>query len=261
MFLYEFENYRTEYEKGARRISVRSGRLLSPKQRCDSKPEPFQDNDDLFFNRKGLLLHSVHKRRNKNYKVIYGYNHREILVRIMSLLSETNTLQSLSEFEYDEKGRLVKEVVRSFYFGSGSDDITEIIHAYDGNNETVFMTTNVEDADEYTIYTIYDSKRQVIEEKSIRNEDELINWFRNEYDADGNLIKEISLDENGETEGIVEYIHFDNGLSSGYHYKSKETSYQREYFFKYNERGHWIHQVTKDNGEPKYFFDRTIEYY
>ncbi len=261
MFLYEFENYRSEYEKGARRISVRSSRPNRPEQPGVLQPEPFQDNDDLFFNRKGLLLHSVHKRRNKNYKVIYGYNYNGILISIMSLLSETNTLQSLSEFEYDEKGRLLKEVVRTFYFGSGSDFINENIHAYDGNNETVFMTTNVEDADEYTIYTIYDSKQQVIEEKSICNMDELIDWFRYEYDADGNLIKEISLDENGETEGIVEYIHFDNGLSSGYHYKSEETSYQREYFLKYNERGHWIHKVTKDNGEPKYFFDRTIEYY
>jgi len=261
MFLYEFENYRSEYEKGARKISLRSSRPNRPEQSGVLQPEPFQDKDDLFFNRKGLLLHSVHKRKNKNYKMIYGYNHREILVRIMSLLSETNTLQSLSEFEYDEKGRLVKEVVRSFHFGSESDFITENIHNYEGNTETVFITTNLEDADECKIYTVYDRKQQVIEEKAILNEVELVWWLKNEYDKDGNLLKEISLDENGETEGIDEYTPFDNGLSSGYHYKSEETSYQREYFFKYNERGHWIHQVTKDDGESKYFFDRTIEYY
>ena len=121
MFLNEFEKYNSQYEKGIKKISVRSSYPKIVKEPIDLKLEKSFSNYDLFFNSKGLLLHSVHTEKNKNFKVIYGYNRKGILISAMSLLSEKNELISLSEFEYDEKGRIETETVRSFYYSLGCD--------------------------------------------------------------------------------------------------------------------------------------------
>lgn len=261
MFLEEFEKYNSQYEKGIKKISFRSSYPKILKEPFDLKLEKSYGNYDLFFNSKGLLLHSVHTEKRHNFKVIYGYNRKGILIAAMKLLSEKNELISLSEFEYDEKGRIETQTVRSFYHNLGCDYTNQQIHTYTDNMEEIFMTSDDEEEEEGTFYYTYDNKKRVIEEKAIRGEDELIYWNKNEYDKDDNLIKEISLGENGEPDGVYEFLPFKNGMITGYHYKSKDTNYLREYSFTLNEKGHWINQVMMNDGEPRYFYDRTIEYY
>lgn len=261
MFLDQFEKYNSQYENGIKKISFRSSYPRIAKKPIDLTIEKSHGNYDLFFNRKGLLLHSIHTEKPKNYKVIYGYNHKGILIAAMSLLSEKNELISISEFAYDDKGRIETETVRSFYYSLGYDVTEERIHTYTDNKEEILMTSDDEEEDEHTLYLTYDSKQRVIEEKAIRNEDELVYWNKNEYDKDDNLIKEISLNEHGQPDGVYEFLPFKNGLTSGYNYKSKDTNYLRECSFTLNEIGHWTNQVMMNDGEPRYFYDRTIEYY
>lgn len=261
MFLDEFEKYNSQYEKGIKKISVRSSYPKIVKEPIDLKLEKSHGNYDLFFNRKGLLLHSVHTEKTKKFKVIYGYNCKGILIATKSLLSEKNELISLSDFEYDEKGRIATETVRSFYYSLEYDVTEERIHAYTDNKEEILMTSDDEKENEHTLYLTYDSKQRVVEEKAIRNKDEFVYWNKNEYDKDDNLIKEISLNEHGQPEGVYEFLPFKYGLTSGYNYKSKDTNYLREYLYTMNEKGHWINQVMMNDGEPRYFHDRIIVYY
>jgi hypothetical protein len=141
MFLDEFEKYNSQYEKGIKKISFRSTRPKLLKEPIDLTMEQSHGNYDLFFNRKGFLLHSVHTEKNKNYKVIYAYNRKGILIAAMSLLSEKNELISTSEFVYDDKGRIETETVRSFYYSLGYDVTEEHIHSYTDNKEEIFMTS------------------------------------------------------------------------------------------------------------------------
>ena len=261
MFLNEFEKYNSQYEKGIKKISFRSSYPKIMKEPIDLKLEKSYGNYDLFFNSKGLLLHSVHTEKNINYKIIYGYNRKGILIAAMSLLSEKNELISLSEFEYDEKGRIETETVRSFYYSLGSVYTKEQIHTYTDNKKEIFMTSNDEEEDEHTFYLTFDSKQRVIEEKIIRNEEELVWWDKSEFDKDGNVIREISLGENGEPNGVYEFLPVKNGKTSGYKYKSKDSSYLREYSFTLNEKGHWINQVMMNDGEPIRYYSRELEYY
>ena len=261
MFLGEFEKYLSEYQKGMKKISFRSTRPKIIKENFHLKIEQSHGNYDLSFNRKGLLLHSVHTEKNQSFKIIYSYNRKGVLIVAMKLLSEKNELLSLSEFVYDDKGRIETETVRSFYYSLGYDVTEEHIHTYTDNKEEIFMTSDDEDEDEHTFYLTYDSKQRVMEEKAIRNKDELVWWNKNEYDKDGNLIREISLGKNGAQDGIYEFLPFKNGLTSGYNYKSKDKNYLREYSYTLNEKGHWINQVMLNDGEPIYFYDRTIEYF
>ena len=260
MFLDDFEKYNSQYEKGIKKIAFRSTRPKILKEPIDITMEQSHGNYDLFFNRKGLLLHSVHTEKNKNYKVIYGYNRKGILLSAMSLLSEMNELISLSEFEYDEKGRIERETVRSFYYRLDRKVISQCIHTYKENIHEMLMTSD-DESEDCTFYYTSDNMGRVIEEKAIRGENELVYWNKNEYDKDDNLIKEISLDEHGQPDGVYEFLPFKNGLTSGYKYKSKDTNYLKEYSFTFNEKGHWVNQVMLNDGEPRYFYERTIEYY
>ena len=260
MFLAQFKKYNSQYELGIKTISFRSSYPKILKEPIDLKLEKSFDNYDLFFNSKGLLLHSIHTEKRNNFKVIYGYNRKGSLISIMKLISEINELDSLSEFEYDNKGRIETERVRSFY-NTGWNDTTEYIHTYTDNTEEIFITCDNEEEEDGTFYYTYDNKKRIIEEKAIRGENEFIYWNKNEYDEDDNLIREFSLDENGEPAGVYEFLPVKNGLISGYNYKSKDGSYRRDYLFTLNEKGHWTNQVMLTDGEPRYFYDRTIEYY
>jgi hypothetical protein len=261
MFLDEFKKYNSQYEKGKKKISFRSSRPKIEREPIELKMKQSHGNYDLYFNRKGLLLHSVHTEKQHNFKVIYGYNRKGNLISAMNLLSEKNELISLSEFEYDEEERIETETVRSFNYSLGCDYTSEYIHTYADNKKNIYMTNDNEEEDEHTLYLTFDSKQRVIEEKVIRNEDELVWWNKKEYNNDNNLIKEISLGGNGEPDGVYEFLPVNNGMATGYHYKSKETNYLREYLYTFNEKGHWVNQVVLNDGEPKCFYDRTIEYY
>jgi len=262
MLLEEFIKYNSQYEKGAKKISLRSAYPKVERKTLDLTLEKSFGNYDLFFNRKGVLLHSVHIEKNKSHKVIYGYNREGILISSMSLLSEKNELLALSEFEYDEKGRIETETDRSFFYSLGDVLTTEHIHTYADDKEEIYMTSDSYlEEDEHTLYLTYDSKQRVIEEKAIRNADELVWWNKTEYDAKGEMIKEVSLSEKGEPDGLYEFMKVENGMRKGYKFTSKDTNYLREYVYTFNKQGHWIHQVMMNDGEPRYFYDRTIEYY
>lgn len=261
MFLNEFKKYNSQYEKGIKKISVRSSYPKIVKNPIDLKMEKSYGNYDLFFNRKGILLYSVHTEKHNNFKVIYGYNRKGILIAAMSLLSENNELLSTSEFAYDEKGRIETETCRFFYYSSEYDKMEEHIHTYTDNKEKILMTSDDEDEDEHALYLTYNSNQRVIEEKAVRNEEELVWWHKNEFDKDNNLIREISLGVDGEPDGVLEFLPVKNGLASGYNCISKDNNYLREYSYTLNEKGHWINQVVMNDGEPRYFYDRTIVYY
>ena len=84
------------------------------------------------------------KEKYKSYKVIYGYNRKGILISTMSLLPEKNKLLSISEFEYNEKGRIITETERSFEYDFDEAIITKYIHTYSDNKEEIFMPSNEE---------------------------------------------------------------------------------------------------------------------
>ena len=260
MHLDEFQKYSGQYEKGISKITFRSSRPRIQKQSLDFTLEKSFGNYELFFNRKGLLLHSVHTERTRKSKVIYGYTHKGLLVSAMSLASETNELLSLSEFSYDNKGRIEKETVCAFYFGLAKGKITrEYHHRYSGNQEEISIME--EEDDEYIITYHYDGGQNVIEEKAIRNGNELILWHLYSYDVNGKIVKEISLDENGRQDSIKEFHHFDEGARTGYIEMSDGVQIRRESITTVNEQGHWIEEIILEDGEPSWICERSIEYY
>ena len=101
----------------------------------------------------------------------------------------------------------------------------------------------------------------MVEEKFIKGEDGLVYWNKFEYNEEGNLLKEISLDENGNPDGIYEYLPYISGLMSGWNFISNDSNYLKQYLYQFNDLGHWVNQIIMKDGEPQLFYDREIEYY
>ena len=261
MFLDEYSKYFSQYEKGAKKICHRSSLQKIDTVKIELHFEKSHGNYDLYFNKQGVLLHSVHFEKSKNYKIIYGYTRMGKLVSTMQLMSETNELLELSEFTYDDKERISKEVSRSFEYNTYPPTLRESEHYYDGNLTKTFLTSSDDEDNDCTFYSTFDEHNKLIETKTIRQEDELVYWNKYEYDETGLLIREISLDENGKQDGLYEFLPDKNGLSSGYRFSSSENCYLREVAYEFNNKAHWINQVLITDGEPRYFYEREIDYY
>ncbi|CAN5148026.1 hypothetical protein BH09BAC5_BH09BAC5_19060 [soil metagenome] len=101
----------------------------------------------------------------------------------------------------------------------------------------------------------------MIEEKCIRNKDELVSWVRNEYNESRELIRVVSLNEDEKEDGVTAYFPYEKGLETGFSYISDSNKYEWENFYSFNAKSHWIKKVRSSNGKQSIFSERKIEYY
>lgn len=260
MFLAEYEKYCAQYEPGVKKVSIRSTFPKVDRIKIELSMEKSHGNYDLYFNQKGVLLTSDHFETHKEYKVSYAYNRSGKVVAIIQLKANTNELLEISEFSYDDKGRISNETIRSFEFNSYPPVISEYNYSYKGNFETLLIRLDGED-DDFLIYSTYNSTHLLLEAKAVRGYDEMLYWHIYEYDINGVMVKQISLDKNGNEDGLYEYLYDDTGMYNGCKYSSRTNNYLQEQSYQFNDKGYWISKILINDGEPKYFYDRTIEYY
>ena len=225
------------------------------------KKEKSFGNYDLYFDKDGMLLQSMHFEKEMPYKIIFCYDRKRILVKTVKLAQFKNELSEICDFIYDDQNRIITEKCRYIYYSyGGGESVSENIHTYTENKEEILMKS--EDDDDCTFYLIYDEKHRVIEDKGIHNDGDLVWWNKYIYNEEGVLQKQISLNGNGDEEdGIYEYFTSNNGEKDGYKYTSKDSNYLREYTYEYNEKKAWVKQTMFTDGEPKIFYERAIEYY
>ena len=167
MFLDDHQKYTSEYVKGVKYVYYRTFRPKVAKgETTFSEKEMCYENYDLQFNRQGLLLQSTHIGRKDPFQIIYAYDKKGRLVSAMKVSYLENVLLSLSEFTYDEQGRIELEQCRSFYHSMGYNGLKERIHTYKGNSEELLLTSDDEDEDECTFYLTYDDAHKVIEHRA-----------------------------------------------------------------------------------------------
>ena len=255
MFLDEFKRYNAQYEQGIKKISFKESWVKIEGKTFDLQIRQGRHNYDLFFTTQGVLFTIVNKDKHSSSKTYFGYDGKNRLISAMTLCINTNRLKEISEFIYDEQGRIETETCRIFDFTEISKDLkeegveyrtefaNERLHNYYENKEEIKETNEWEEESDYITYLTYDTKKRVIEEKMIRNEVEILFWYKYEYNEAGDLISSIDLDKNNE-----EINNTKN--SSGF---DKDA-------FLYNENGHWIKQTIVHNEHIR-VFDRVIEYY
>ena len=80
MITFDFKKYNSLYVKDAKKITKRSTRPFVERKKLTFEMKKSYGNYDLFFNQKGVLLHSVHFDGQNNFKVIYGYNSKGMMI-------------------------------------------------------------------------------------------------------------------------------------------------------------------------------------
>jgi len=266
MFLEDVTHMYRYYAKNAKKVNVRT---TYPK--ILSRPNPSAEfvksspNYDLYFDKSGLLIECT--QLDKNQKIIFKYNEFSLLEKLEIFGIGSKYVTETTTFYYDDERRIIQELVSESGYGDDNDDgdPPEIYYDYDGSKMTMTLPPDLNCKDLGTFTYIHNQLNQVIEEKGVRNENELINWYRNEYNEKGQKIKEISLDENGNPEGFDEYSYNEKGLETGFKSMNKEGVYNGYYndrLYQYNEKGDWInHVLTDEFGAPKIIYDREIEYF
>lgn len=262
-----YEKYMEHYVPGAKKIAVRSKTLQLKLKELDLKLKKSHGNYDLIFNQKGKLLHSVHFENDNNFKVFYGYDFKGMLLNTLQLESITNIIINQTDFIYNENNKIVSIKCKSGFTRYGTFDYEEEIHEYNGRNEIItfikveqFSDEEFEE-DEHEFLITYNDKQQLIEEKAIRNGIELVYWQQYEYDLNGNMRFEYSLDKTGTIDGVYTYLAEINGISTGFNFKDKDEEFVRLSEYQFNEKGHWVAETSFLNGEPRYIHERIIDYY
>jgi|APTNR8051073442_1049403.scaffolds.fasta_scaffold00018_199 hypothetical protein len=260
MFLDEFVKYSSQYRNGIKSISFRSGVPKIEKISYALELKEFHGNYELFFNSKGVLTHSVHHDKPYKCTMVFGYGYGKRLIATSKLHTEDQSLLELTQYYYDKSNRIRKEVNWNFYGSFRWNDNDKAIHTYKEDSKIIVLPKSRSSDVEATFITRYDEHGKITEEKSFSEPSDLISWSRNEYNSAGELMREISLDENGMEDGVYEYLPFKDGLATGYRYKSIKESYLKEYRYTYDEKGNWNSQVVLLDGEPQYIHERAIIY-
>ncbi len=260
MFLDEFLKYSSQYRKGIKSISFRSSVPKIEKNSYALQLREFHGNYELYFNSKGVLINSVHHDNPYKCTMVYGYGYGKKLIATSKLHTENQNLLELTQYFYDKSNRIRKEVNWNFYNSFRWNDYDKALHTYTEDTRIMVLPKSKSSDEEATFITRYDQHRRIIEEKSFREPTDLISWTRSEYNSVGELVREISLNDNGEEDGVYEYLPFKDGLSTGYRFKSDNESYLKEYRYTCDENRNWVSQVVLLNGEPQYIYEREIIY-
>jgi hypothetical protein len=263
MFLGDVKLMYRYYAENAKQVKVRASypKILS-------RPNPNAEfvksspNYDLYFNKSGLLIECA--QLDKNRRVVFKYNEFNLLEKIQIFRTGGKYIIETTTFYYDDNRRLIQEVISDIGYGD-DDSPPQINYDYNGATRTITLPPDLYSKDLGTFTCVHNHLNQIVEEKGIRNEDEIISWARFEYNSQGEKVREISLDIDGNPDGYCEFYYNEKGLETGFKSFNKEgvyTGFYNDRLYQYNEKGDWInHVLTDEFGAPKIIYDRSIEYF
>lgn len=259
MDFYAFEQDKASYVSGVRLMSIRSTHPKIVGDGTRVKLSRSYGNYDLIFDKHGILIEKITYTDRENYFDKYNYGDGGILTEIQRRLDGYNSLSSLSQFGYNWQGRISNE--KNTSFSLLGELVDETIYQYSINSVLIINIGN-EEFGGYQEYKFFNSFGQVVERKLFCANNELWDWDKFEYDdVKKILIKEFSLDEEGEIQSVIQYFPYERDLMTGYSYSSQNTNFLREYKYVYNDFGHWITRASLTDGEAREYVERNIEYW
>ncbi|WP_025765303.1 hypothetical protein [Dyadobacter tibetensis] len=260
MLLERFENLLIKYESNFKTVTEWEYRITRGKNLSDQKN--FVGSDKLCFSPNGILTENIRTTKTSSDKNIFTYNSSGIIVAIMTFDTYSNKIGMISEFIYDDDGRIIIKKERHI---TGNDSIFNDEEWLSFYTHDFVLQTNKDRplSNDYTIMSKFDENNYLIETKACRNGNEVITWSKMMYDGLGNVIKETSFQDDGQVSNEIFYKRTwnENGLLKSIHCKFPEKEVFEEYEYTLNEHGHWIEQTQSKNGVLDKVIFRAIEYY
>ena len=262
VFIENYNHLLSYYVPGAKKISIRQAYIkLSPKSNHFLDLVKSSGNYDLFFNESGVLHDCFDL--DSNELVSFHFDETALLQNIKIFPSRYKFVIGITTIYYDTSNRPISEIYQGRDLKE-EDDFCERIYEYGANERTMILLPDCYSPDTGTFKYYYNDLNQIIEEKAVSNEDDLIDWSRFEYNSKSQKVKEISLDEKGIPDGYYEFQYNEKGLDAGYSYYTlpeNKLEYSKDRIYQYNERGDWINQILTKDGIPHNVYYRAIEYF
>jgi hypothetical protein len=256
---------------------------------------------DIFYLKTGKIWKALSIDAGVSEETSFAYDRKhENIITIVSISSDTKQLISLGEYQYDSEGRISSErVYEQLWFqseilreskrrliarrGTTPELITAIqledtsikvqdefpsniftypsvvTHKYDENLHTKVIDKGYEDLKVITTFEMRESK--CVKEVSMRGNKEFIFCSIFDFDNEGRISMEISLDVDGSEIGSTIYKYGAMGelLSERIRIDSQNIFWEHKHSF--NDFGHVINTVSFLNGELHSIIDFTIDYY
>jgi len=176
MFIGDVRLLSRYYVFGGRKITVRTAyRRKSSKSL--PHPELIKSIPDvvLYFDEKGIIKECLDK--HKGQRIIFNYNGNNRLSELLIYGKSRNYFIESTRFEYDDHGRILSEVV---YEQNCDDDdnLPQILYEYEANSVITTLLPDKYSKDIGIFIYTYNDLDQLIEQKGIINEKELIMWNR-----------------------------------------------------------------------------------
>ena len=114
--------------------------------------------------------------------------------------------------------------------------------------------------DDYTSFTIYDEKGNIIEENYYDSDGNLSSKDTYEYDEKGNNIEKNNYDSDGSLNSKTTYKYDEKGNMIEYNTDGRFGE-KYTYKYEYDKNNNWIQQVTYEDNKPIQITERIIEYY
>ena len=266
MFYYNnHASHSDEYVLNAKLVSVRRHYYNINTKTLEPEFRPIGVSYYYFFNRRGLLTEVIRRTGRNAARIIYTYNKKNKPICINSFDIVTHQLSRTIFLNYDEKDRIIQEVVYGSSFYQTEMEETDLYeHTYENNLHTVEFvaetTSEFKDVDDYDDWLIEETLNdcdQVIEFKYTSHLEGLHMWKKYQYSKYGELIHEMTLDEKGETNSEVFFEKDYRIINSN----EEEDSLVFESKFEYNDKGHWVKEYILKNGIICSVVERDIEYY
>lgn len=260
MTIDDYRRYTSQYVKGAKKISIRSTEPVVEARSLTLKIQPSYGNYNLFFSQNGRLIKSVHP-ENFDHKIEYAYNPQGELIMALQTRIGNGEIVEYSEFDYDDQGRVRMESCRIYMADPEWVASEENVLSYAGNTQKVIMSSDFESDGNIVIFITYDEHARAIEERALKNGDEIIWLYKYRYGNNQSVIREIYVGGKSGPEGLDEWTYTENGLVSGCRSQLKDTIIDLQYIYTFDNTGRWISRVTVENGVPQYYCERVIEYF
>lgn len=201
MYYEEHKDYIRQYKKNIRKISYRTHRPKLTKS-LDLEFTKHSKSYDLHFSKSGILTNSYFYRYNENKitQIIlntYSYDKNNNINVILSVNAITNVLDLLVEFEYNEQGKILHEIVTHYSKYDDSFYIQEFYHSYKENYHKVeYNDEGLEEDVQYISEEWFNENGDLIERKFWSSEAGIHIWEKYALNDDGKW-KEFDVNEDG----------------------------------------------------------------
>lgn len=263
MFYEDYQLKQAEYSQGFKKVSIITEKLIYFKDFFGVDKKLWGRNCDLFFNEKGKLIQSIEldPDYNSKSKLVYAYDSEGQLTSIVKINPHNFPAVELSNFKYNEDGKIEKEISFTFHNESAEVYTAEDEYYYEGERITIITTTGLYDfRGDNEIFLKYDDKKRIIEQKA-KQKGEQLSWEKFEYEEEKNIEKNLSFDYFGKIIGFSETqtIVGENSLTI---LKKTEKGVEKRFIeFIKNAKGDWLKKWVYIDDVLHHIIKREIVYY